>query len=127
MYFRLEPGDLLVPSPGVGKARKRRISRKSSGPLLRLTAWCRAPGFQGLPLWGNSSIHQVHVWKGSRYSLVFWIKDSLQVGDAPIQIERFFAVCLQLGRPFGTGRLHGMTRLPKGAERSWGLSESGGL
>eukprot|EP00439_Symbiodinium_sp_Y106_P066272 s2460_g10.t1 len=40
MYFRLEPGDLLVHSFDLQ--------------------------------------HGVHVWKGSRYSLVFWIKDSLQ-------------------------------------------------
>ncbi|CAE7587298.1 ybeQ [Symbiodinium natans] len=40
MYFRLEPGDLLVHSFDLQ--------------------------------------HGVHVWKGARYSLVFWIKDSLQ-------------------------------------------------
>ncbi|CAE7397460.1 ybeQ, partial [Symbiodinium pilosum] len=40
MYFRIEPGDMLVHSFDLQ--------------------------------------HGVHVWKGARYSLVFWIKDSLQ-------------------------------------------------
>ena len=40
MFFRIEPGDLVVHSYDLQ--------------------------------------HGVHVWKGARYSLIFWVKDSLQ-------------------------------------------------